>query len=487
MLLSVSLPVFSQTGIGQFDGQADIGKVKIPGSAVFNPATRQYTLEGSGENIWGDHDEFHYLYKKIKGNFILRARVAFIGKGAEAHRKIGWMVRQALDTTSPHVSAAVHGNGLISLQYRSKRAGITVGRQSAIDAANVVQLERRGNRFIMSVGKWGDSLTTTEIDSMDLGENVYAGLFICSHNNNVEEKAVFNNVRIIIPAKEDFVPYRDYIGSNIEVMDVSTGDRKILYQSTKSLQAPNWTKDGKSLIFNSEGLMYRMDLSTLVPRQMHTGDARKINNDHVISFDGNMLGISNKPANGKSSLVYTMPLAGGTPKLITPTGPSYLHSWSPDGKSLLFTGQRNGDFDIYRVPSGGGPEIRLTKAPGVDDGPEYSPDGKYIYFNSERSGPMQLWRMKADGSDQEQLTHDGLQNWFPHVSPDGKWIVLISFPPEVKSNDHPFYKHVYLRLIPANGGTPKVIAYVYGGQGTINTPSWSPDSKHIAFVSNTGR
>jgi Tol biopolymer transport system component len=162
-----------------------------------------------------------------------------------------------------------------------------------------------------------------------------------------------------------------------------------------------------------------------------------------------------------------------------------LHGWSPDGKYLTYTGQRNDEFDIYKIPSGGGEEIRLTTTPGLDDGSEFSPDGKYIYFNSVRSGSMQLWRMNSDGTHPAQLTSDEYNNWFPHVSPDGKWIVFLSFMKEVKPDDHPFYKHVYIRMMPVNGGQPKVIAYLYGGQGSINTPSWSPDSKKIAFVSNS--
>ena len=128
---------------------------------------------------------------------------------------------------------------------------------------------------------------------------------------------------------------------------------------------------------------------------------------------------------------------------------------------------------------------------GRSDGPEFSPDGKYIYFNSTRgkdgvaTGSMQLWRMKPDGSEQEQVTNDEFNNWFPHISPDGKWIAFISFPKEVSPSDHPYYQRVYLRLMPLAGGEPKVIAYVYGGQGTINVPSWSPDSRMLAFVSNT--
>lgn len=141
---------------------------------------------------------------------------------------------------------------------------------------------------------------------------------------------------------------------------------------------------------------------------------------------------------------------------------------------------------MYKISREGGNEIRLTTAEGLDDGSEYTPDGSYIYFNSVRTGTMQIWRMKPDGSDQEQVTHDPLNNWFPHISPDGKWIVFITFGNDVDPSDHPFYKHVYLRMMPTSGGKPKVVAYLYGGQGTMNVPSWSPDSRKIAFVSNSG-
>jgi len=127
----------------------------------------------------------------------------------------------------------------------------------------------------------------------------------------------------------------------------------------------------------------------------------------------------------------------------------------------------------------------LTDTPGLDDGSEYTPDGQYIYFNSNRTGTMQLWRMKPDGSAQEQVTFDAFNDWFPHISPDDRLIVFLSYLPEIDSGDHPFYKQVYLRMMPIEGGEPSIIAYVYGGQGTINVPSWSPDSKQIAFISNT--
>jgi WD40 repeat protein len=469
--------------VGIFEGQTDVGHVKRRGTAIYNASMQQYELSGSGSNIWFDHDQFHFVWRKIKGDFILRTNVAFIGKGVEAHRKVGLMVRSSLDSNATHVNVVRHGDGLTSLQFRKTIGGTTEEIKSSITGADVLQLERRGNTYTMSVARKGETFITEKTE-VDLGDDVYVGLFICSHNPDVVERATFSNVRVVIPAKPNFVPYHDYIGSDIELLDVATQNSTIIYQSPRSLQAPNWMKDGDNLIYNSEGLLYKFNLNTHTPSVLNTGDAKQNNNDHVLSFDGRMLGISSA-VNGASEC-FTVPVTGGQPERITKTGPSYTHGWSPNGKYLVFTGQRNGDFDIYRIPAKGGEEVRLTTAPGLDDGPEYSPDGKYIYFNSVRSGLMQIWRMKADGTQQTQLTNDDFDNWFPHVSPNGKWIVFIAFlKDEVKPDDHPFYRHVYIKLMPVKGGKPKVIAYLYGGQGTINTPSWSPDSKRIAFVSNT--
>jgi TolB protein len=187
--------------------------------------------------------------------------------------------------------------------------------------------------------------------------------------------------------------------------------------------------------------------------------------------------------------VYYLPITGGEPKLVTDSTPSYLHGWSPNGKEVVYTAQRiskSPAYNIYRKPIDGGLEVQLTfNTKALADGPEYAPDGKWIYFNDNRTGTMQIWRMKPDGTAQEQVTFDEYNNWFPHISPDGKWMTILSFPTTVESADHPFYKRVMLRLMPANGGAPRVIAYLFGGQGTINTPSWSPDSKRVAFVSNS--
>lgn len=479
LLLVSTINAAAQNTIGIFENQFAIGDTK-QGSAVYNAQDQEYTIEGSGNNIWFNHDGFQYVCRQMDGDFILRCNASFIGKGVEAHRKLGWMIRSSLDSTSACASVAVHGDGLTSLQYRKENNDSMMEVKAKLTGADVIQLERRGNTYIMSVAHKGEIFTEDSVQ-LDLGDKVYAGLFVCSHNPTITEKAVFYNVRIVKPAPPTLVPYRQYLGSQLEIMNVETGKSRIIYQSPKSLQAPNWMKDGKHLLYNSEGLIYKFDLATNKPAVLNTGTVNKNNNDHVLSFDGKMLGLSS----GSPSNIFTVPVEGGEPKPVTQTGPSYLHGWSTDAKTLVFTGQRNDDFNIYTIPANGGKETQLTTAKGLDDGPEYSPDDKYIYFNSVRSGTMQLWRMHTDGSSQEQLTNDEFNNWFPHISPDGKWILFISFGKDVDPSDHPFYKHVYIRLMPVEGGKPKVLAAVYGGQGTMNTPNWSPDGKYIAFISNS--
>ena len=477
-----------QSPLGLFQGHTDVGQVTKRGSVTYDAGRARYTIAGSGANMWFDRDAFHFVWRRIEGNVILTARAQFDGRGVEPHRKFGWSVRASLESGSPHVTAAVHGDGLVALQFRRTAGGATEEIRSPVSAPDVIQLERVGNGYILSAARFGDTLVAVRLPDLALGDQPYVGLFMCAHNDSVVERVTFRDVRITAPAREGFVPYQDYIGSNLEILDVASGDRTIVYRSPESLQAPNWTKDGRALIYNSRGLLYRFDLAERRPVVVNTGFATSNNNDHVLSFDGRTIAISHHSADDHdASIVYTVPVGGGTPRRVTALGPSYLHGWSPDGRFLVYTGERSGEFDVYRIPVDGGEETRLTNTPGLDDGPEYSPDGKYIYFNSVRSGTMQLWRMRADGSAPEQLTSDQYNNWFPHLSPDGQWIAFLSFMKDVAPGDHPFYKHVYLRVMSTRegGGSARVVAYVYGGQGTINVPSWSPDSRRLAFVSNT--
>jgi len=479
--------------LGQFEDQTDIGPVKRPGTCDYEVAEQVYSIAVAGANIRGEQEACHFVWKRINGNFIVTMRAEFNGAGNHPQRKLGWMARSSLVDNAPHVSTAIHGDGLAALQFWRNAGEITEEDRAAVTGADVIQLERKGNSYSMSVARYGETFEVVQISEIELGEDVFVGLFVCAHEEDSIEQATIQDVRIVKPVKEGFERGRDPFGSHLEVLDVPRGQRRIIFSAENVFEAPNWTRDGKALIFNKNGKLYRFDLAAGKPTLINTGEVVKNNNDHVLSFDGNRLAISSHSGADGLSRVYTVPVRGGQPKLITPKGPSYLHGWSPDGKFLVFTGQRNGQYDIYRIPVEGGEEEQLTNTPGLDDGPEYTPDGIYIYFNSLRSGGMQIWRMRSDGSRPEQLTDDEYNNWFPHISPDGKWVVFISYlVGEVEPSDHPAAKRVYLRMIPLDrgtltldGGKPKVLAYLYGGQGTMNVPSWSPDGRQLAFVSYT--
>jgi len=265
------------------------------------------------------------------------------------------------------------------------------------------------------------------------------------------------------------------------ILNVKTGEQKTILRENRHFEAPNWSRDGEYLLINSDGFLEKIDLKGKNLGKIFPEAVDRVNNDHGISFDGKML-IYSKNNPGKGSQIFTIPLNGGTPQLIAPNEPSYWHGVSPDGKTLVYCAERDGAWDIYSVPINGGEEKRLTDAEGLDDGPEYSYDGKWIYFNSHRKGKMQAYRMKPDGSGTEQLTDDSLDNWFPHPSPDNKSAVIISYLEDQKGT-HPFGKDVKLRLLNVETKEIEDLTEVfYGGQGTINVHSWSPDGEWIAFV-----
>ncbi len=272
--------------------------------------------------------------------------------------------------------------------------------------------------------------------------------------------------------------------SILETVDVFSGERKVLKEFEHVIEAPNWTKDSKHLVYNSNGHMFTYEMATGEVKEINTGFAIDCNNDHVLSPDNSELAVSHFTNEDATSRIYILPLSGGTPRLVTEKGPSYLHGWSPDGKRLAYCAERNGQYDIYTIAVDGGEETQLTNLPGLDDGPEYSPDGKHIWFNSVRSGLMQVWRMEADGSNPTHMVQEEANGWFPHVSPDNQWVVYIAYKKgDVEPGDHPANKDVELRLIPAEGGAAKTIVSLFGGQGTINVNSWAPDNRTIAFVS----
>jgi hypothetical protein len=464
---------------GIFTDHQDVGTVLHPGSAVYDIAAHTYTLSGSGENMWFGVDDFHFAWKKVTGDVALTADIAFLGTGGNPHRKAVLMIRQSLEGNSPAVDVAVHGVGLTSLQFRDAAGANTHEVESNISAPKTVRIEKRGDYFYAFVsGKDGKLQPAGASTKLALTGDFYIGIGVCAHDKDVVEKAVFSNV---IFEQLPHASAKTVLVSSLETIAIASTDRHVEYAAAAHFEAPNWSRDSKYLVFNQEGTIRRLAFGESVPTLIPTAPQIHCNNDHGISPDGQSLAISDQSTDDHKSRVYIVPIAGGTPRLITPNAPSYWHGWSPDGKTLAFTGQRGDNFDIYSIPAAGGEETRLTTAPGLDDGPEYSPDGAYIYFNSERTGQMQIWRMKPDGSAQEQVTFDDSNNWFPHLSPDGQTMVFLAY--EKGVTGHPPGKDVELRLMTLKDKKVRVLAKLFGGQGTINVPSWSPEGLKLAFVS----
>ncbi len=468
----------SEPPLGLFTHHADVGTVLHPGRATFDSAAKTYTVTGSGENMWFAKDAFQFVWKAVVGDVSVAADIGFQGAGKDPHRKACLMIRQNQDADAAYVDVAVHGDGLTSLQFRDAKGANTHEVQANVVAPVRAKLVRRGKYTLLYLAAKGEALKFSGCAvRVEFDGPVSVGLGVCSHNKDVSETAVFSNVELAIKLPDVTKPT---LYSTLETQAMNSTDRKVVYVTPTKIEAPNWLADNKTLVYNSGGKLYRIPATGGKPEVIDTDFAVRCNNDHGVSPDGKQLVISDQSQADRKSRIYTLPVAGGKPTLVTPNGPSYWHGWSPDGKTLVYCAERGGEFDVYSIPVGGGKETRLTTAKGLDDGPEYSPDGKHIYFNSDRTGTMHLWRMLADGNDQEQITHDEFNNWFPHPSPDGKTLVFLSFDKSVKG--HPENKDVTLRRMTLADQKIDVLGRFFGGQGTVNVPCFSPDSRRIAFV-----
>ncbi len=469
----------SRPALGVFDQATDVGVVELKGTSAYDATTRVYRVTGSGYNIWFDHDAFQFLSKKTAGDLVFQMDAAWVGEGKDPHRKACAMVRQSLDADSPYVDIAVHGDGLIEMQFRTQKGGTTSGARTPVKAPATVKLERDGDIFTASVSKDGGPFQPIGAWSVPMPDPVYTGIAVSAHNAKTLETALVSNLSLTErPVAQGTKRVQE---TTLETLTVATGERKVVYRNKSRFEAPNWSPDGRLFYINGDGRIWTLPTAGGELSALNTGVATRCNNDHGLTADGKWLAISSGGGR-EGSRIYVAPAAGGDARLVTPEGPSYWHGWSPDSKTLVYCAQRNGNFDIYTIPADGGDETRLTDAEGLDDGPEYTPDGGLIYFHSERTDVPKIWRMKPDGTGQEQLTFDeAYADWFPHPSPDGQWVVFLSYEKSVKG--HPANQNVVLRLMPLAGGKPKVIATLFGGQGTLNVPSWSPDSKQIAFVS----
>jgi TolB protein len=481
----------SRESLGKFEAHTDVGTVLHPGSSIYDPTHETYTITGSGENMWLAKDAFQYLWTKVSGDVSLAADIRFPHQGGNPHRKAALIIRQALDADSVYADAVLHGAGLTALQYRAEKGDVTGGAELNFDkiedAPTRLRIEKRGDHFTMYVSFHGEPLHPSGAATrLHLEGPFYIGLGVCSHDKDASETAVFSNV-VIEPLTSSTAPAalaKPNLYSTLQTISLDHDARRamIVYNAQGYFEAPNWARDGKSLIFDQGGHIMTVPVEGGTPQQIDADPANACNGSHGLSPDGKLLAISCSTPGASGSRVYLLPSAGGDPRMITQNPSSYFHSWSPDGKTIAFTRPHPGGGDIWTISVDGGAETRLTTSTGISDDPDYSPDGAYIYFNSDRGGgTMQIWRMRADGSQPEQITSDERNNWTPHVSPDGKWMVFLSYDASVKG--HPSNRDITLRLMSLPDRKISNLVEIFGGSGTINVPSWAPDSRHLAYVS----
>jgi TolB protein len=472
--------------LGIFEGQSDIGDLAFPGTVTYDGATRDsYTIVSSGINIWATSDAFHFVWKKASGDISLTSDINFpVTTGnSPPHRKAVLMFRQSLDADSAYVDAAQHGSGMTALQYRRIKGGITQGIEINIPSPQRVRLEKRGDKFTLFVSMNGEPFHQMGASTLlHLEGEFYVGLGLSAHNAKATEKAVFSRVELApLPALSSTQPI---LYSSLQTIPVESTSRRgtMIYTSQGRFEAPNWTKDGNNLVFNQDGNIMVVSATGGTPTTLNIGDATHCNGSHGFSPDGNLLAISCATPGKSESRVYVVPAKGGNPSLITDHANSYWHGWSPDGRTIFFT-RPNGSYtiNIYSISAEGGVETALTSGTGISDDPDCSPDGKFVYFHSDRSGSLQIWRMHPDGSNPEQVTSDDLMNRTPHISPDGKLMVMLSYKKDVVGRL--VNRYVMLRVMSLEDSKTWTINEITGGSGTINVPSWSPDSQRVAFVS----
>jgi hypothetical protein len=476
--------------LGIFEGQSDVGAVNPPGLARFDAGTGVYTITSSGANLWSTTDSFHFLWKKVSGDVSLTADIDFPDKtGSHSeHRKAILIFRQNPDAGSAYADAAQHGSGLTGLQSRQAEGDTTRSIELNIDSPSRLRLIKRGNTITMFVSRHGEPLHQSGAAiRLHLDEPFYAGIGVCAHDAHAVETGTFSHLELKQLEPLSAQPATT-LYSTVQAIEIDPAAPRstIAYTAQARAQAPNWSRDGGSLIFNQDGRIFAVSADGKgTPQAIDTGSATDCSGSHGLSPDGKWLAISCAMPGMTGRHVAVIPSAGipsngGGPRLLT-TGVGYFHSWSPDGKTILFTRGGHGANNIYAIPVAGGSETALTNGTGISDDPDYSADGKYVYFNTDRWGGMQIARMRPDGSHVEQVTFDNFHNWTPHPSPDGKSIVFISYPSDVTT--HAANKDITLRILSTHDNRIRILTGLVGGDGSMNVANWSPDSKRLAFVS----
>jgi len=476
-----------QTGaLGNFEGQSDIGQVNPPGTGSFDAASGVYTVASAGWDLWSANDAFHLVWKKMSGDFSLTADIQLAAPSAASHRyrKAFLMFRQTLDADSMYADVVVHGSGETALQYRHAKGDTTQDISFDLGGApRTVRLEKRGDTITLFVSVKGEPLHPVgAATKLHFAEPFYVGLGVCSHRDGALETAAFSHVELK-PLAAQQNPAQATLYSTLQTIGIDKDYRRafVVLSGAGQMEAPNWSRDGKSLIFDRGGQLWTVPATGGEAKAIDTGDAAHCSGSHGLSPDGKWLAMTCNAAEHPGWRVYIVPSAGGTPRLLTEHPDSWFHSWSPDGKTILFVRPANGSFNICAIAAEGGDEKALTTGTGTSDDPDFSVDGQYIYFNSDRAGGMQIFRMRPDGSHVEQVTFDERRNWTAHPSPDGKSVLILSYAKDVTG--HPANQDVTLRILDVPAGKIRDLVEIVGGAGTDNVPNWAPDGAHFAFVS----
>ena len=492
ILILAALPAAPQSSVGIFEGESDIGTLLHPGASEYDSAKKTYTLTSGGENMWAAEDDFHFVWKKVTGDITFSADIAFATTTGNPHKKGVLMVRRTLDNDSDYVDAALHLAGLTSLQSRDQKGATTREVQSWLSSPKRLRLEKRGSYFFLFVAG-DDGVFHLSGGSMKLALDgpFYVGLGACAHDKDAVEKVVFSNVDLAAASALG----SPKLFSTLEAVPVQSTDRRSVYVTEGKIESPNWTRDGSELLFDANGHIMKIAAKGGTPEAVDTGRLDHLGSHHGISPDGTMLALTEESKKGKAT-IYVMPLGGGKLRPVTKLVPSWWQGWSPDGKTLLFTGIRKDvalevapvpglggkgkdSYGILTIPAAGGEETALHAGDG--DNPVYSADGKYIYFDSVRGGSRQVWRMLADGTKPEPVTNDEFVNWHPHASPDGQQLAFLSCDRSMAGNSGA--KDIQVRSMALADRTIRVIANISGGDGTFDSAPWSADSKTLSFVS----
>ena len=281
-------------------------------------------------------------------------------------------------------------------------------------------------------------------------------------------------------------------GQRCEVWIASvTGESELVFATEDLLlEAPNWTLDGAALILNGAGALWRLAAGSRAVNQVPLTGVPDLNNDHVLAPDGTGIYLS-----ANDGHIYRAASDGGAATRITEDDGyfHFLHGVSPDGQELAYVGIQAGDFTqpgrLMTIPAAGGATTVLN-VDGHCDGPEYSPDGRWLYFNTEaftsQPGHAQLARLdmssaSAPDARAERLLESATVDWFPHLSPDGRLASYLRFPGGTVG--HPADLPVDVVLVSTGDWAAPLHTWpVFGGQGTLNVNSWSPDSTRFAYV-----